>query len=109
MALLRWRQASDAWLVPGQRKRKRQRQDAGQQAALRTGPGAGRWQVIFETHDESKWHAHLRRLRAGTEQTDWAMTRIDTLCGRLTHPTTYRLSLFIPDLSRDPGRDNSDH
>lgn len=51
---------------------------------------------MFETQDESEWHAHLRRLRSAEEQIDWDLTRIDVLCGRLTHPTTYRLSLFVP-------------
>ncbi len=73
---------------------------------MRTDPGTGHWQVIFETRDESEWHAHLRRLRAGAERIDWAMTRIDTLCGRLVHPTTYRLSLFVPGPARDPSGDH---
>ncbi|MEU6375256.1 hypothetical protein [Streptomyces sp. NPDC046909] len=94
--------------MPGQRKRKRQ-QGGGRQAAVSTGPGAGRWQVIFETQDESEWHAHLRRLRAGSERIDWARTRIDTLCGRLLHPTTYRLSLFVPGPVCDPNQDHPDH
>ncbi|TQJ85276.1 hypothetical protein FBY22_4035 [Streptomyces sp. SLBN-31] len=83
--------------MPGQRKRKRQQQDVRRRAALRTRPDAGHWQVIFETQDESKWHAHLRQLRAGPARIDWAMTRIDTLCGRLVEPTTYRLSVFVLD------------
>ncbi len=109
MTLPGWCLASDAGPVPGQRKRKRQQRGAGQQAAMREGSGTGRWQVIFETQDESEWHAHLRRLRAGTERIDWAMTRIDTLCGRLVHPTTYRLSLFVPGPVCDPGRERPGH
>ncbi|GAA2572574.1 hypothetical protein GCM10010398_73390 [Streptomyces fimbriatus] len=104
MALLRWCRASDAGPVPGQRKRKRQ-----QQAAVRASPGAGHWQVIFETQDESEWHAHLRHLRAGPERIDWAKTRIDILCGRLMQATTYRLSLFVPDPACGPNRDQPDH
>lgn len=65
--------------------------------------------MVFETQDESEWHAHLRRLRARAEPIDWAMARIDTLCGRLEHPTTYRLSLLMPDSPRDPVRDHTDH
>lgn len=86
--------------MPGQRKRKQR-----QQERRRRGPeaGAGRWEVVFETEDESQWRAHLRDLRdlrdlrAGERRIDWEMARIDTLCGRLTQPTTYRLSLFIPE------------
>lgn len=52
--------------------------------------------MIFETQDESEWHSHLRRLRSTESPFDWPMTRMDTLCGRLTQPTTYRLSLFVP-------------
>ncbi|MGV9356265.1 hypothetical protein [Streptomyces misionensis] len=76
--------------MPGQRKRKRRQQAAG------AGSGAGHWQVVFETQDRAEWQAYLRRLRAGPEPTDWSTTRVDTLCGRLAHPTTYRLSLFVP-------------
>jgi hypothetical protein len=37
----------------------------------------------------------LRRLRdAGVDE---SMIRIDTLCGRLALPTTYRLSQFVTD------------
>jgi len=65
---------------------------------------AGRWEVLFETQEESEWRAHLRGLRAAGGQIDWAMTRIDTLCGRLSQPTTYRLSLFVPDPEAGPSR-----
>ncbi|MEU7280725.1 hypothetical protein AB0A69_18335 [Streptomyces sp. NPDC045431] len=83
--------------MPGQRKRKNREQAASRRAAVRTAPGAGRWEVVFETQDESEWRAYLRRPRTSAEQPDGAMTRIDTLCGRLTQPTTYRLSRFVPD------------
>ncbi|MFE7615847.1 hypothetical protein [Streptomyces sp. NPDC057496] len=62
--------------------------------------------MVFETQDVTQWHAHLHRLRAGKGRIDWSMTRIDTFCGRLVHPTTYRLSLFVPDSARDPGREH---
>ncbi|MDN3021767.1 hypothetical protein [Streptomyces sp. S.PB5] len=65
-------------------------------SAARTAPGTGDWTVLFETQDESKWHARLRALRSAEEPIDWELTRIDVLCGRLAHPTTYRLSLFVP-------------
>ncbi|WP_262057148.1 hypothetical protein [Streptomyces sp. STR69] len=61
---------------------------------------AGGWEVVFETQDESAWRAYLRLLRAADEQIDWSAARMDTFCGRLTQPTTYRLSLFVPDRAR---------
>ncbi len=60
--------------------------------------------MLFETQEESEWRAHLRGLRAAGGEIDWAMTRIDTLCGRSSRPTTYRLSLFVPDPEVAPGR-----
>jgi len=80
-------------VVPGQRKRKRQQQDASRRVTARTASGTGHWTVLFETQDASEWHAQLRRPRSAEEQIDWSMTRVDTLCGRLVQPTTYRLSL----------------
>ncbi|MFE7748525.1 hypothetical protein [Streptomyces sp. NPDC057428] len=86
--------------MPGQRKRKRQ-----QRAGTSADPGDGHWQVVFETQDELEWRTHLRDLRARPERIDAAGLRIDTLCGRLTHPTTYRLSLFMSGPAGDPGPD----
>ncbi|PSJ26184.1 hypothetical protein B7P34_24190 [Streptosporangium nondiastaticum] len=85
--------------MPGQRKRRRQQQKDAQRAADRFAPDAGHWQVLFETQDESEWRAHIRRLRASDPQIDWTAVRIDTLCGRLVQPTTYRLSLFVPRIA----------
>ncbi|WP_037676385.1 hypothetical protein [Streptomyces griseus] len=82
--------------MPGQRERKRQRHDEWQRAAARFVPEAGHWEVLFETQDESEWRAHIRRLRASDQRIDWTAVRLDTLCGRLTQPTTYRLSRFVP-------------
>ncbi|MGW7267854.1 hypothetical protein [Streptomyces sp. NPDC054842] len=92
--------------MPGQRKRKRRRQDETRRATARTAPGSGHWEVLFETQDESEWRAHLRRLRSADSSFDWSLTRIDTLCGRLVQPTTYRLSLFVPAPERHPSRDH---
>ncbi|GAA2479900.1 hypothetical protein GCM10010276_15680 [Streptomyces longisporus] len=50
---------------------------------------------MFETQDESEWRAHLRRLRVTDRRIDWSAARVDTLCGRLRQPTTYRLSVFV--------------
>lgn len=85
----------DAGPVPGQRKQKRQHEASRQQAAARFAE-AGHWDVLIETQDELDWRAQVRRLRAENQQIDWASVRIDTLCGRMLQPTTYRLSLFVP-------------
>lgn len=103
---------SDAGPVPGQRKRKRQRQrqqqDEAQRTAARFAPDAGRWEVLFETQDESQWHAHIRRLRASDTQIDWTAVRADMFCGRLVQPTTFRLSLFVPNFAPDSGQGSPD-
>ncbi|WP_223179469.1 hypothetical protein [Streptomyces griseicoloratus] len=65
--------------------------------------------MLFETQDESQWHAHLRHLRTGPQRIDWSMTRVDTFCGRLMQPTTYRLSLFVPDSTHEPSGEQPDH
>ncbi|WP_405736223.1 hypothetical protein OG607_44365 [Streptomyces sp. NBC_01537] len=52
--------------------------------------------MLFETQDESEWRARIQRLRAEKGQIDWTAARLDTLCGRLTQSTTYRLSHFVP-------------
>ncbi|WP_245194467.1 hypothetical protein [Kitasatospora phosalacinea] len=51
--------------------------------------------MIYETQDYSEWQAYLRRLRA-ERMYDESSLRFDTLCGRLEHPTTYRLSAPVP-------------
>lgn len=57
----------------------------------------------METPDQAEVRTRLRGLReAGV---DGSTIRIDTLCGRLTLPTTYRLSLFVtaPEREARPG------
>lgn len=100
-------EGGDAGLMPGQRRRRRQRQDEAQRAAARFASDAGRWEVLFETRDESEWHAHIRRLRASGTRLDRTAMRVDTLCGRLERPTTFRLSLFVPKTMPDSGQDSS--
>ncbi|MDT0567217.1 hypothetical protein RM704_07040 [Streptomyces sp. DSM 3412] len=79
----------------------RQRLDA------RTAPDAGQWEVVVETPDQAETRTRLRRLReAGV---DGSMIRIDTLCGRLGLPTTYRLSLFVTDPGREFAHEHPDH
>ncbi|WP_318207973.1 hypothetical protein [Streptomyces sp. SJL17-1] len=84
--------------MPGQRKRKRQRQQGFAELSRegdRFGPDAGRWELRYTTKDESEWRAELRRLRTEEPGLDRDAVRLDTLCGRSTHPTTYRLSVFV--------------
>ncbi|MFE9660712.1 hypothetical protein [Streptomyces sp. NPDC005955] len=51
--------------------------------------------MVVETPDQAELRTTLRRLReAGV---DGSVIRIDTLCGRLAVPTTYRLSRFMTD------------
>ncbi|MFI6894687.1 hypothetical protein ACIBM4_11295 [Streptomyces sp. NPDC050256] len=49
--------------------------------------------MIFETPDQAELRAQLRSLREA--RVDEATIRIDTLCGRLMQPTTYRLSPYV--------------
>lgn len=91
--------------MPGQRKRRRQPTGEPRPSAERFAPGAGHWSVLFETRDVSERHAYVRRLRTEGSRIDWSAVRMDTLCGRLKQPTTYRLSLFVPNSGpgREPG------
>ncbi|MET8828035.1 hypothetical protein ABZX40_21460 [Streptomyces sp. NPDC004610] len=99
--------AGDSGQVPGQGKRRRRQEDARQRIAARTAPDAGQWEVVVETRDQAEMRTRLRRLReAGV---DGSMIRIDTLCGRLGLPTTYRLSRFVTDPARESEHDHSDH
>ncbi|MFI8817741.1 MULTISPECIES: hypothetical protein [unclassified Streptomyces] len=63
--------------------------------------------MIVETRDQAEMRTQLRRLReAGV---DGSMIRIDTLCGRLALPTTYRLSRFVTDPGWESAYKHSDH
>lgn len=67
----------------------------------------GQWEVVVETRDLAEMRTRLRRLQeAGV---DGSMVRIDTLCGRLRLPTTYRLSRFITGPAREFEHERSDH
>ncbi|MCD9878709.1 hypothetical protein [Streptomyces guryensis] len=81
--------------MPGQRKRKHREREERRHAAERDALEPGHWKVVFETQDESEWRAQLRRLRATDRRMNWSTARVDTLCGRLRQPTTYRLSVFV--------------
>lgn len=55
--------------------------------------------MVTETSDQAEIRTRVRRLReAGV---DGPLIRLDTLCGRLTLPTTYRLSLFVTAPERE--------
>ncbi|MGI5341182.1 hypothetical protein ACQEVS_29165 [Streptomyces sp. CA-181903] len=88
--------------MPGQRKRKRQQERERERATDRFAPEAGWWQVLFETRDEGEWHAHLRGLREAEPGIDWSAMRMDMFCGRLTQPTVFRLSRFVPHAASAP-------
>ncbi|MFD8013892.1 hypothetical protein [Streptomyces sp. NPDC058955] len=81
--------------------------EARQRPAVRTASDAGQWEVIVETPDQAEMRTRLRRLRESG--VDGSLIRIDTLCGRLALPTTYRLSRFVTDLVRASEREPSDH
>lgn len=70
-------------------------------------PDAGHWEVLFETRDESERHACIRRPRASDTRIDGTATRVDRLCGRLTQPATFRLSLSVPKAAPGPDRPTS--
>jgi hypothetical protein len=74
--------------MPGQRKRKRKRQQREERA--------GHWEVVFNTQDEAEWLAFKHRFLSGREAPDPSMIRVDIFCGRLAQPTGYQLSLFVP-------------
>ncbi|MBT2470253.1 hypothetical protein J7E97_20840 [Streptomyces sp. ISL-66] len=81
--------------MPGQRKRKR----SGERAHRRTADTPGRWEPLFSTGDQAELRAYIRRLSAEGTVSDPNLLRIDTSCGRLVHPTTYQVSLFVPETS----------
>ncbi|GAA3091305.1 hypothetical protein GCM10017562_73070 [Streptomyces roseofulvus] len=99
--------ARDSGQVPEKGKRRRRQEGAWQRLAARTPPDAGQWEVVVETSDQAEMRMRLRRLRE--EGVEGAMIRIDTLCGRLAVPTTYRLSRFVRDPARGHGHEHSDH
>ncbi|MFF3215346.1 hypothetical protein ACFYYB_32475 [Streptomyces sp. NPDC002886] len=79
--------------MPGQRKRARSRIRATQ----RTADARGRWEPLFSTTEESEVRAYVARLRADGTATDPSQLRIDLFCSRLEHPSTYQVSLFVPE------------
>lgn len=78
--------------MPGQRKR-RNRQEAAARGRAET---PGRWEPLLATQDQAEFRTHVRRLAAERVVAPERL-RLDTCCGRLTHPTTHRLSIFVPE------------
>ncbi|WP_060179458.1 hypothetical protein [Streptomyces sp. IMTB 1903] len=83
--------------MPGQRRRRQRRQRHEERHRPEAVPG--RWEPLYETQEQAELREFLRRLRDEGRVTDPAHIRIDTFCGRLTHPTAYRVSVYVPDAS----------
>ncbi|MFE1321532.1 hypothetical protein [Kitasatospora phosalacinea] len=81
--------------MPGQRKRKQRRE-----AELRSRADryrGWRWQLLHSTQDHDEFRSYLRGLRDDRSLPyDESRLRLDVLCGRLVHPTTYRVSVLVP-------------
>ncbi|MFK0191241.1 hypothetical protein [Kitasatospora sp. NPDC090308] len=82
--------------MPGQRKRER-RQDGERRRHAEEHTG-WQWHPLHSTQDADALRAYLRSCPY-----DASHLRVDTLCGRLAHPTTYRVSVLMP-----PGAPPSD-
>ncbi|APU40743.1 hypothetical protein ACFCYM_10085 [Streptomyces sp. NPDC056254] len=81
--------------MPGQRRRKQRRQRHDERHRPENVPG--RWEPLFESQEHAELRDFLRSLRAAGTVADPAHIRIDTFCGRLNHPTAYRVSVYVPD------------
>ncbi|WP_051833402.1 hypothetical protein [Streptomyces katrae] len=80
--------------MPGQQKRTRSRERGRRGAAA----VPGHWEPLFSTQVHAELKEYVRRLYAARTVEPESL-RIDQFCGRLTHPTSYRLSVFVPDES----------
>ncbi|MFD7084824.1 hypothetical protein ACFYXV_25675 [Streptomyces sp. NPDC002181] len=78
--------------MPGQQKRKRSRERAHRRAAA----VPGHWEPLFSTQVHAELKEYVRRLHTERDL-DPECVRIDQFCGRLTHPTSYRVSVFVPE------------
>ncbi|MFJ6936142.1 hypothetical protein [Streptomyces sp. NPDC101132] len=88
--------------MPGQRKRKRSRERELRRAeAVLAG---GHWERVFHAPTAAECREYAARLaEERPELADPALLRFDMFCGRLEHPTTYALSVFVPDAAGPPG------
>ncbi|MEW2414265.1 hypothetical protein AB0953_11150 [Streptomyces sp. NPDC046866] len=81
--------------MPGQRKRKRKRD---RERGLRPAElPPGHWEPLFSTQEQAELRAYVRRLQEEGRVTDPRLLRIDMFCGRLHHPTTHQVSIYVPD------------
>ncbi|MFE2879406.1 hypothetical protein ACFXG6_17225 [Streptomyces roseus] len=78
--------------MPGQHKRKRSRERAHRRAAA----VRGHWEPLFSTQEQGEMKEYVRGL-ATERGISPECVRIDQFCGRLTHPTSYRVSVFVPE------------
>ncbi|MFJ6780826.1 hypothetical protein [Streptomyces yangpuensis] len=83
--------------MPGQRRRKERQRRHDERHRPENVPG--RWEPLFEAQEDAEVRDFLRRLRTEGTVIDPAHIRIDRFCGRLVHPTTYRVSVYVPDAS----------
>ncbi|MFF3072442.1 hypothetical protein [Kitasatospora sp. NPDC057936] len=81
--------------MAGQRNRRRkQDEELRRQSEARAAveAAAGPWEVLFSTEDHQELKAFVQRLHADGLPPD-AEVVTDMLCGRLLHPTVYRLRM----------------
>ncbi|MFJ8039265.1 hypothetical protein ACIRBX_01970 [Kitasatospora sp. NPDC096147] len=84
--------------MPGQRKRRRKQQEERQRRAAEwDARPSGRWEVLLSTQDPEEQTAFLRDLLTARPELDPSELRGDMFCGRGVFPTTYQLSVFVPD------------
>ncbi|GLW00157.1 hypothetical protein [Streptomyces lavendulae] len=81
--------------MPGQRKRKAQRRRESE--ARRAARQDGRWERRFATQDQAEFRAYVHELLRGGDLRPEDV-RLDMLCGRLTHPTTHVVSVWVSSI-----------
>ncbi|MEU9303063.1 hypothetical protein [Streptomyces sp. NPDC048269] len=80
--------------MPDRRKRKHGRLREADRQSL--GETPGRWETLLSTVDHEEFRAFIRRMCAEGLATDPNLVRPARFWGRLQHPTTYRVSVFVP-------------
>ncbi|MFD6227255.1 hypothetical protein ACFWFZ_10275 [Streptomyces sp. NPDC060232] len=83
--------------MPGRRRRKQRQQREGERNRPDTVPG--RWEPVFSTQEHAELREFVRRLHEEGTVTDPSRLRIDLFCGRHTHPSSYQVSVYVPDAS----------
>ncbi|MEV7025903.1 hypothetical protein [Kitasatospora sp. NPDC093558] len=81
--------------MPGQRNRRRKQEDELRrqgEARAAVEATAGPWEVLFSTEDHRELKAFVQRLYRDGLPPDTEVVS-DMLCGRLVHPTVYRLRM----------------